>query len=139
MQAAAYLNINHHTVGVSEYLSLLKGTDNSWIALLSADFDGNERYQHQQNRIINTWLISFDKIRQQRHVAAEYLACISFFDPKGIPESLLLPATTREEASTAIACLYQYSFIRKQRNGTFDMHGLVHLIMRNWLKRNQNF
>lgn len=139
MQAAAYLNMNYHTVDVSEYLSLLKGTDNSWIALLSEDFDDDARYQHQQNTIINTWLISFDKIRQQRPVAAEYLACISFFDPKGIPESLLPPATTREEGSAAIACLYQYSFIRKQTNGTFDMHGLVHLIMRNWLKRNHNF
>jgi hypothetical protein len=37
----------------------------------------------------NTWQISFECIREERRSAAELLSLMSFFNPQGIPESLL--------------------------------------------------
>ncbi|KAL3475935.1 violaceus kinesin [Aspergillus californicus] len=94
---------------------------------------------HDTNAITNTWLISFDRIRKQQPLAAEYLACMSFFDAKRIPEDLLPPAEVKKEQLAAIQCLINYSFITEQRKGNFDMHRLVHMIMRNWLQRTKNY
>ncbi|KAL3441582.1 hypothetical protein BJX65DRAFT_313670 [Aspergillus insuetus] len=140
VQAGSYMNMNHDTVNIAEYLSFLDEADLGVVELLGEDFDGDARYRHQQNPVTNTWLISFDRIRQQQPLAAEYLAYMCFFDPKRIPESLLPPTRMKKDQQAAIQCLINYSFITTaQRHGNYDMHRLVHLTMRNWLRKNGTY
>ncbi|KAH8705526.1 hypothetical protein BGW36DRAFT_435391 [Talaromyces proteolyticus] len=138
-QAAAYINMNHHSVDISQYLSILEMTGEDQVELLSRDFNDDARYAHQKNPIVTTWLVSFEQIREQKPLAADYLAHMCFFEPKNIPLSLLPPAPTKMKHLEAIACLHNYSFISKRTNEIIDMHRLVHLTMRNWLNKNKSY
>jgi len=60
------------------------------------------------------------------------MACI---DPKDIPQSLLPPGPTRKKEIDAIGTLNAYSFItRRPVEMALDLHRLVHLATRNWLR-----
>jgi tetratricopeptide (TPR) repeat protein len=77
----------------------------------------------------------------QRHnsLAADYLSYISCIEPKSIPRALLPPGPSSKQQLEAIACLISYSFLSKQVNNSFDVHQLVHLVTRNWLKETRNY
>ena len=69
VQAAAYINKNGITV--SEYLSLLAEQEEDVIDLLSEEFEDEGRYDHVNNPVAITWLISFEKIRHFDPLAAD--------------------------------------------------------------------
>ncbi|KAM3450008.1 hypothetical protein MY3296_006469 [Beauveria thailandica] len=63
---------------------------------------------------------------------------MSCFDPKDIPQSLLPPGKSRKEEVDAIGTLKAYAFVSRQPATAFlDMHRLIHLAMRNWLKQKE--
>ena len=41
------------------------------------------------NSVVTTWQMSFEVIREERRSTADLLSLMSFFNPQGIPESVL--------------------------------------------------
>jgi len=132
-QAAAYINENGITL--AEYLSLLEDQEQNVVELLSEEFEDDGRYWDIKNPVITTWLISFEQIKRRDPLAAEYLSFMSCVDAKDIPHSLLPPAQSRKKETDAIGTLSAYSFVsRRPRDQSLDLHRLVHLATRNWLR-----
>jgi tetratricopeptide (TPR) repeat protein len=131
-QAAAYMNKN--TMSVFDYLGLYEANDEDLIHLLSAEFEDQGRYREVKNPIASTWLISFRQISSRNPLAEEYLCFMSCVAQQDIPRSLLPPATKRKELE-AIGTLRAYAFItRREGQDSYDIHRLVQIAMRNWLK-----
>src|SRR5262249_46392279 len=86
VQAVAYINSNN--IPVSEYVSLFQKV-NSEAELFSEHFEDPDRYREMESTIAKTWHISFDQIRRQDPLAADYLSFMACIDRINIPESLL--------------------------------------------------
>ncbi|KAF1813614.1 HET-domain-containing protein [Eremomyces bilateralis CBS 781.70] len=133
IQAAAYINENG--TSITEYLSVLKGQEEDTIDILSEDFEDAGRYHNVKNPVATTWLISFEQIRRRDALAADYLSFMACVEPKDIPLSLFPPGLSRKKEMDAIGTLYAYSFIsRRPADLAVDVHRLVHLSTRNWLR-----
>ena len=134
VQAAAYINENGITL--ADYLSLLKEEEEEIINLLSEEFEDSGRYHNVKNPVATTWLISFEQIRRRDPLAAEYLSFMACVDAKDIPQSLLPPGPSRKKEIDAIGMLNAYSFVnRRPVDLALDLHRLVHLATRNWLRK----
>lgn len=137
VQAAAYIGANQSTLG--EYLELLNEQEEDVVKLLSEKFGDEGGYHTIKDPVATTWLISLKQMQKSDPVAAEYLSLMSCFDPKDIPQSLLPPSESRKEEVDAIGTLMAYAFVSRQPATKFlDMHRLVHLATRNWLKQEEN-
>ena len=114
IQAAAFINANE--LSISAYIALYENGEDEIIKLLSEDFEDQGRYRDKdmKNPIATTWLISFNQIRDNDPLAAEYLSFMACLVPQGIPKSLLLPAPSKVEMTKAIGTLTAYSFITKR-------------------------
>jgi NB-ARC domain len=135
VQAAAFINENE--IPISSYIALYENDEDEVIELLSEEFEDQGRYRDKdmKNPIANTWFISFNQISVQDPLAAEYLSFMSCLLPQKIPMSLLPPAPSKIKMTSAIGTLTAYSFITKREaDQSFDLHRLVHLATRNWLK-----
>ncbi|KAF8864851.1 FabD/lysophospholipase-like protein [Acephala macrosclerotiorum] len=136
VQAAAYINENG--IALADYLSLLAEQEEEVIDLLSAEFEDDGRYHNIKNPVATTWLISFERIRYRDPLAAEFLSFIACVDPKDVPQSLLPPGPSRKKEIDAIGTLNAYSFIsRRSSDLAFDIHRLVHLATRSWLRKKE--
>jgi tetratricopeptide (TPR) repeat protein len=136
-QATAYINQNGITL--SEYSTLLQDQEQNIIELLSEDFEDEGRYTDIKNPIATTWLISFEQIRKFDPLAAEFLSFMSCLDPRDIPQSLLPPASSKKQEIDAVGTLSAFSFVtRRPADCSFDLHPLVHLATRNWLRREES-
>jgi hypothetical protein len=135
VQAAAYINATE--ISLTEYEALLSQQGDEVIELLSEDFEDDSRYAGMQNAVAKTWLISFEQIRRRSSLAFEYLGLMACVDPKDIPRSLLPPSESPSlKQQNAIGILSAFSFITRHEGGlAFDIHRLVHLATREWLKR----
>ena len=134
VQAAAYINEND--IVLADYLSLLAEQEEEVIDLLSEEFEDDWRYRNVKNPVAATWLISFEQIHHRDPLAAEVLSLMACVDAKDIPQSLLLPGPSRKKETDAIGTLNAYSFIsRRKVDLGLDLHRLVHLVMRNWLRK----
>ncbi|KAJ5090363.1 FabD/lysophospholipase-like protein [Penicillium argentinense] len=140
VQAAAYINATHATQGsLTEYEELLSKQDDEVIERLSKDFGDYGRYSGTENAVAKTWLISFEQIRRRSSLAIKFLGVMACVDPKDIPRSLLQPSekSSYNEQKDAIDILNAFSFITEHKGGlAFDIHRLVHLATRGWLKMN---
>jgi tetratricopeptide (TPR) repeat protein len=137
VQASAYINANSNTL--SEYVSLIRGQEQDMITVLSQDFGDDQRYEDVKNPVATTWLISFQQIQRTDPLAADYLSLLSCVVSKDIPLSILpLPSEVeppKVQKSIAIGTLAAYSFVVKRpANDTIDIHRLVQLAARSWLK-----
>jgi tetratricopeptide (TPR) repeat protein len=136
IQAAAYINEN--TMSIADYVSLLAEQEVEVIELLSEEFEDDRRYRDIKNPVATTWLISFEQIRRRDSLAADYLSFMACVEPKDIPQSLLPPSASRKKEVDAIGTLTAYSFIdRRPADQCLDLHRLVHLAMRNWLRKEE--
>jgi hypothetical protein len=89
-----------------------------------------------KNPVATTWLISFEQIRHRNPLTADYLSFMACIDPKDIPQSLLPAGASRKRETDAIETLDTYSFIiRRPADLALDLHRLVHLATRNWLRK----
>ena len=135
-QAAAYINENG--IALADYLSLLADQEEEVIELLSEEFENGGRYRSVKNPVATTWLISFEQIRHRDPLAADYLSFMACIDPKEIPQPLLPTGPSRKKETDAIGTLNAYSFVvRRSANLTIDLHRLVHLATRNWLRKEE--
>ncbi|KAF2014032.1 FabD/lysophospholipase-like protein [Aaosphaeria arxii CBS 175.79] len=136
VQAAAYIKKNGTTL--SKYSSLMNEQEQETIKLLSEGFQDDSRYHdinNDSNPVATTWLISFDEIQRLDPLAANYLSFISCLAQKNIPESFFPLEGSLTEQENAIGTLNAYSFISRRADRVFDVHRLVQLAMRIWLRR----
>jgi len=134
VQAAAYVNENSMTL--MRYLSLLNEQEDDVIELLSEEFEDDWRYPSVKNPVATTWLISFEQIQRRNPLAADYLSFMACIDWKDIPQSLLPAGASHKKEGEAIGTLLAYSFIIQRGTAmVFDLHRLVHLATRNWLRK----
>jgi hypothetical protein len=127
-QAAAYMNAK--AIRVSEYLSLVDGTEQEAFELLSEGF-----VEEREKTVAITWLVSFQQIRHNDQLAMDYLAFMCCFDPMNIPQSLLPSVASKVRHANALGTLSAYGFIeRRQADGAFTLHRLVQLVGRNWMR-----
>ncbi|KAF2818319.1 TPR-like protein [Ophiobolus disseminans] len=122
------------------YLSLFEhaGTE---IELFSEQFEDPSRYREIDRTIAKTWHISFDQIRKQDPLAAEYLSFIACVDRINIPQSLLPHRGSAVQRVKALGTLTGYAFITERQQITqgvdrerfWDMHRLVHIASITWL------
>jgi tetratricopeptide (TPR) repeat protein len=163
-QAAAYLNINRMTI--TKYLRLLHRTEQDLVRLMSKEFRDDTRYKQSANAVATTWVVSFSQIREHDVAAADLLAFISCVEWKAIPRSLLPEAQSDRQMEEAIGTLCGYSFLTRRGGGSggtqeseetetntgeekdtetqvereewYDIHRLVHLATRIWVKEHGN-
>jgi hypothetical protein len=88
IQAAAF--INNNDIAVSRYVALIRNTGTK-AELFSKHFKDPNQYQEIDSTIAKTWHISFNQIRRQDKLAAEYLSFIACINHINIPQSLLPP------------------------------------------------
>ena len=133
-QAAAFIQKND--VSVSKYLSLYEKSEQSMVDILSEDFQDPTRYSDMKNPVAATWLVSFKQIRHEDPQAANYLSFMSTLLRENIPRSLLPAGESDLEQTKAIGTLTAYSFLTHRKGEeAFDVHRLVYLATRNWLRR----
>jgi hypothetical protein len=137
VQAAAYMNMNDITIQM--YLHLLADTEENVIYLLSEDFEADGRDNSAKNPVATTWLVSFEQIRRDHPLAAEYLSFMSCLNQKNIPQFLLPEAPSNKKMIDAIGTLVGYGFVQRRYDvfasePLYDMHRLVYLAARNWLR-----
>ena len=138
VQAASY--INETGISLAEYEVLFSGKDEEVLELLSEEFEDDSRYTDIENAVAKTWLISFEQIRLRSSLAFDYLGLMACVDPKDIPGSLLpiSEGSSQKQQTDAIGILDAFSLITRHEGGSaFDIHRLVHLATRGWLKKNK--
>ncbi|EGZ76200.1 hypothetical protein NEUTE2DRAFT_153205 [Neurospora tetrasperma FGSC 2509] len=163
-QAAAYIQRRSPRSSVEKYLAEFRKGESKRAWLLSHDEGEFRREGGALSAILVTWQISFEHIRSKRASAADLLSFMSFFDRQGIPESLLRPphmdGAIQERRSDVqhdlgsnssddeidndetdngfednVAMLTNFCLVTVSESGnTFEMHGLVQLSTRMWLK-----
>jgi tetratricopeptide (TPR) repeat protein len=159
-QAAAYIRARAPRTSPSKYLADFRASEKKKSKLLEHDAGDLRRDGGSPNAILATWQISFDHIRLERPSAADLLSLMSFFDRQGIPAWVLRPSEhdkdgTRRagkgrfgDSSSAtdddsddsgfeddVAMLMNYCLIvADETGGEFEMHGLVQLSTRRWLR-----
>ncbi|KAE8135653.1 violaceus kinesin [Aspergillus pseudotamarii] len=137
-QAAAYINKN--SIGLSDYIILLQNQEPDVIELLSEDFGDERRYKDTQNPVALTWFISFQQIQRSNKLAADYLLFMACINPRDIPQSLLPQPNSIKKRIDAIGLLKAFSFVSEEgRDRSLNLHRLVHLATRNWMRRSQQF
>jgi tetratricopeptide (TPR) repeat protein len=138
VQAAAFSNNNK--TSISDYVSLFQHAG-AEIELFSEQFEDSSRYREMDSTIAKTWHISFDQIRKQDPLAAEYLSFMACIDRINIPQSLLPIRGSVVQRVKALGTLTGYAFITERQHTTqgvererfFDMHRLVHMASTWWL------
>jgi hypothetical protein len=87
-QVAAYIN-RRARMTVASYLNEFLRNSKKRESLLNWDAGELRRDESASNSVVTTWQMSFEQIWQERQSAAELLSLMSFFNPQGIPESVL--------------------------------------------------
>ena len=139
VQAAAFMNNND--ISVPSYISLFRQTG-AETELFDQHFYDSSRYQALDSTITKTWHISFDQIRKQDSLAAEYLSFMACINRVNIPHSLLPPGDSIVQQKKALGTLTGYAFITERSKTLqesegdrfFDMHRLVHMASVCWLE-----
>jgi tetratricopeptide (TPR) repeat protein len=145
VQAAAFINKNDITLG--DYILHYRGSEKDAMDLLSKEFEDQSRYRETESPIATTWYVTFEQIRKHNEESVRLLSFMACMTNNDIPETLLPPSNGKLKRAEAIGTLKAYAFVteRTTRNDeqkeqasqptkTFDIHPLVHLAMRGWLK-----
>lgn len=102
VQAAAFMNNND--VSASDYLTLFQDADTQ-AELCHESFVDSSRYAEVDNTIAKTWHVSFDQMRKQDPLAAEYLSFMACIDRVNILRSLLPPGRSKVQHAKALVTL----------------------------------
>ncbi|KAL1846474.1 hypothetical protein VTK73DRAFT_286 [Phialemonium thermophilum] len=139
IQAAAFMQEN--TVTAAEYLALLDRNDQTLVDLLSEDFDSVGGDSGTPRAVAETWIVSFEQIKQQDALAGDLLSLMSFFDRQAIALEFVVSYCDRHgydrgiRLTKALGLLKAFSFVTAAKDDTLDMHRLVQLATRNWLTK----
>jgi tetratricopeptide (TPR) repeat protein len=153
-QAAGYIQARAPRTSLEKYLADFRGGERKRTRLLGHDGGDLRRDGSASNAVLTTWQMSFEHIRSKRRSAADLLSLMSYFNPQGIPESLLKPTDltsdfdSEEESNTDcsrggadsefdddVELLRDFCLVKVNDDGMeFEMHGLVQLSTRKWLE-----
>ena len=148
-QAAAYINRGARMT-VSGYIDQFRRNDKRKESLLNSDLGDLRRDESASNSVMLTWQISFERIREEKQSAADLLSLMSFFNPQGIPESILRkhsgtlarPGCENEAYSAFdedLNILQAYSLISATaKTDMCEMHALVQFCTQVWLSSFSN-
>jgi len=138
IHAAAYIKTRAPITTISSYLKLFSESEANQVRLLAKDGLKDLRRDHSiRHAAIATWQISFVQIQKKEPSAADLLALMSMFDRQGIPISLLQNDSNQLDFEDAMAPLLSFSLVRTEiGKQSFEIHRLVQLSMRTWLKSN---
>ncbi|KAJ8131402.1 hypothetical protein O1611_g2222 [Lasiodiplodia mahajangana] len=129
-QATAYLNQN--LIPVEKYLTLLRGTNQDLVSLISRESGHPELH----GVVATTFLVSMDQIHRSNKNAEEMLSFMSCLERQAIPRSVLPRPLAQDEKGDAIDVLAEYSFLtRRETDSTFDMNPSVYLAVPVWRQR----
>ncbi|RDW57277.1 hypothetical protein BP5796_12727 [Coleophoma crateriformis] len=133
VQAAAFINQND--ISVAQYYELFMESAANQRELLSERFEDPRRELGSTNAVSETWRISYMTIKAQDPAAADLLAFMSMLGPYPIPSYLLRDADLDEvKFHNAVGVLIAFSFISRDGDQIFNMHRLVQLSTRAWLR-----
>ena len=133
-QAAAYMNAKRESL--SQYLRLIRSTEQDAVHILSTEIRDSTRYKQAASAVATTWVVSFKQIVQQDPIAADLPYFMSCIEWKAIPRSILPQTQPEARTASAIGTLCSYSFLSNRPDEqTCDMHQLVHLAIRVWHDR----
>lgn len=126
----------------AEYLDYCQASDETTLVkLLSQDFEDLDHFivVDVDTSIITILPILFKQISWYMPLALRYLRFICFLAERKIPMALFSPEMDSEtdkcDTGEAIGTLRGYGFILEQETpGSFDIHRLVRLTVRNWVK-----
>ncbi|KAK3358679.1 hypothetical protein B0T25DRAFT_72891 [Lasiosphaeria hispida] len=140
-QAAAFIQEN--SITISKYLELLDKDDQTFLNLLSRNFEAVGRDSQTPHAVTATWVLSFELVQQQHPLAGDFLSVMSLVDRQGIPRSFISdfytgrnqPSQMGEdiELETSLGVLKAFSFVTEQEDGSLNMHRLVQLVTQKWL------
>ncbi|KAF1835698.1 kinesin light chain [Decorospora gaudefroyi] len=144
VQAVAFINENDSKL--FEYVQLYRASEQEATKLIGEEFQDQGRYRETRNPVATTWYISFEQIRARNQLAADQLSFMACTASTDIPESMLPPDESRVAQAKAIGMLKAYAFAterqpagegrqpQQEQTKAFDVHPLVHLATRGWLK-----
>ncbi|KAL6406226.1 Kinesin light chain [Ilyonectria robusta] len=139
-QAAAFINRRAPRMSIPAYLNEFRRSDKKKASLLNKDAGDLRRDESASNSIVTTWQITFEQIRHERPSAANMLSFMSFFNPQGIPESVLQAYACEygeygeDGLDQDIETLRGYSLVAVTADGEiFKMHALVQFCTQVWL------
>jgi tetratricopeptide (TPR) repeat protein len=145
IQAIAFINTND--VSLADYITLYRHSEGDAMDLLSEEFEDQTRYQEASNSVATTWFVSFEQIQKHDAVAADHLFFMACIANNEITASMFPPIYSKVQHTKAIGMLKAYAFITERQpqsdklwvqpqtiHKTFDIHPLVHLAIRGWLK-----
>ncbi|KAH7304614.1 kinesin light chain [Stachybotrys elegans] len=141
-QAASFMQ--ETCITVLAYLQLLGDSDKNMVHFLSKEFETDGRDSPAPRAVAQTWILSFQQIKQQHGLASELLSFTSLLDRQEIPAEFLSSYNKREESeepldntdialTEALGVLKAFSFVVENNNRSYDMHRLVQLVTRKWL------
>ncbi|CAI6342480.1 unnamed protein product [Periconia digitata] len=138
-QAAAYMTANPMRSTPLGYLEIFQKSEEDQARLLKNAVSRDlRRDKSVPNAVFITWYISFNLIRDTNPKAAEMLSLMAMFDKKSIPALLLRPDRDVEVFEAAARTLSDFNLVKIQGvPHMFDMHGLVQLATKSWLKDHQ--
>jgi tetratricopeptide (TPR) repeat protein len=143
-QAATYIN-RRARMTVSGYLDEFHKNNKKRANILYRDAGDLRRDASASNSVVTTWQMSFEHIREERRSTADLLSLMSFFNPQGIPESVLrsyskstVKVDDEEDAESEfdddLDTLRAYSLVTVTTDSnTCEMHALVQFCTRAWL------
>ncbi|KAM0272873.1 hypothetical protein ACHAQH_008539, partial [Verticillium albo-atrum] len=130
IQAAAFIQEN--CVTIEKYLQLLDRSSQSVVTLLSEEFEADGRDSETPRAVTETWIISFEQIREQNAFAGELLSLMGFFDRQAIAAEFLAFYSHQHdgdrdeiEMTKALGVLKAFSLVTEANDQTFDIHRLV--------------
>ncbi|KAL2787495.1 hypothetical protein BJX66DRAFT_310736 [Aspergillus keveii] len=142
VQASAFMHQN--SITAEEYLEYYRESSDAQISLLSEDFEDSVRDKDSKNPVAATWVISFEYIEKKVPLAGELLKRMSILDSHAIPTSLIQTEDPRHNQIKALGTLQAFCLITARQSATkraketdkrYDLHRLVRLAARNWLKQ----
>ncbi|OTA61516.1 kinesin light chain [Hypoxylon sp. EC38] len=145
VQAVAFIIKND--ISLTQYTQLFRNAQETSMELLREEFQDDSRYENANNAVATTWYISFEHIRREDELAADYLAFMSCVRRDNIPASLL-PPDSPIAMIKALGTLKAYAFITIQLGQqlqktvdveVYNVHRLVHTAMQEWLKIQNNW
>jgi tetratricopeptide (TPR) repeat protein len=145
VQAVAFINTNDVTL--SDYIELYRHSEADAMDLLGEEFEDQGRYQEATNSVATTWYISFEQVQRRHPIAADHFFFMACVANNEIVASMFPPLYTKTEHIKAMGTLKAYAFVTERQprmrklqdqtrgqHKTFDVHPLVHLAIRGWLK-----
>ncbi|KAM0286100.1 hypothetical protein ACHAQH_001108 [Verticillium albo-atrum] len=141
VQATSF--IRTRSLSVDRYMRLLGENDESVINLLSEEFETVGRDSETPRALAQTWILSFRQIERQNSLAGHFLSLVSFFDRQRIPTAFFSHYSQEEcnggpiselEVVNALGLLKAFSLATEESDDFLNIHRLVHLITRKWLR-----